>query len=56
MIDNGTVDTTQHAVQSIIQYVTNTRSGVGNVFFPVCQFVKFNVKIYVCVPMKNCVI
>ena len=29
---------------------------VGNVYFPVCQFVKFNVKIYVCVPMKNCII
>ena len=25
---------------------------VGNVFFPVCQVVKFNVKIYVCVPMS----
>ena len=29
------------------------RTGVGNVFFPVCQVVKFNVKIYVCVPMSS---
>ena len=28
-------------------------TGVGNVFFPVCQVVKFNVKIYVCVPMSS---
>ena len=26
---------------------------MGNVFFPVCQVVKFNVKIYVCVPMSS---
>ena len=29
------------------------KPGVGNVFFPVCQVVKFNVKIYVCVPMSS---
>ena len=33
--------------------ITTSRTGVRNVFFPVCQFVKFNVKIYVCVPMKK---
>ena len=34
-------------------YPDYPRSGVGNVFFPVCQVVKFNVKIYVCVPMSS---
>ena len=29
------------------------RTGDGNVFFPVCQVVKFNVKIYVCMPMSS---
>ena len=33
--------------------VESSSPGVSNVFFPVCQFVKFNVKIYVCVPMKK---
>ena len=40
----------------LINMAEGSSPGVGNVFFPVCQVVKFNVKIYVCVPMKNCVI
>ena len=37
----------------LLTFVWYYRSGVGNVFFPVCQVVKFNVKIYVCVPMSS---
>ena len=37
----------------IIEKIIYNRPGVGNVFFPVRQVVKFNVKIYVCVPMSS---
>ena len=42
-----------NAIYAGTQATRRSSTGVGNVFFPVCQVVKFNVKIYVCVPMSS---